>query len=133
LGLLVSELFLARILQGQDVPEQGDWGEGIFEWTLGKQKNHGKRIKEISRGAGTIQKDWAVVKSFDLREAFCIAVVGHEGWNNDPRAMVPYALTVSFEAVGANIPIYAPMAQAQVSIEVPAQLVEIPIQVGQAV
>jgi len=72
--------------------------EDIFKWTLGKQKNHGK-IKDVSRGAGTIQKDWTVVKSFELRESFCIAVVGHQGWNNDPDASVPYSLVVSFEAI----------------------------------
>ena len=74
--------FLNRILKEYDAPEDAEKGEGIFTWTLGKQKNH-KTIKEISRSAGTIQKDWTIVKSFELREAFCIAVVGHEGWNND--------------------------------------------------
>jgi len=91
--------------------------EDIFKWTLGKQKNHGK-IKDVSRGAGTIQKDWTVVKSFELRESFCIAVVGHQGWNNDPDASVPYSLVVSFEAIQANVQIYQEISLAQVQMEV---------------
>ncbi|MBD1808102.1 S8 family peptidase [Microcoleus sp. FACHB-SPT15] len=115
------ERFLERVLKEYDAPEDTDKGEGLFTWTLGKQKNH-KTIQNVSRSAGTIQKDWTVVKSFELTEAFCIAVVGHEGWNNDPDATAPYSLVVSFEAVEANIPIYAPLVEAQVEIEVEQQI-----------
>jgi hypothetical protein len=113
--------FLARILDKYDAPEDAEKGEGIFKWTLGKQNNHGI-IKDVSRSAGTLQKDWTTVKSFELTEAFCIAVVGHEGWNNDPDATVPYSLVVSFEAVGVNIPIYAPLVEAQIQTEVQPQI-----------
>ncbi|MBO1352018.1 MAG: S8 family peptidase [Hormoscilla sp. GUM202] len=111
------ESFHARLLKDRDAPEDAEPGEDIFKWTLGKQKNHGK-IKDVSRGAGTIQKDWTVVKSFELRESFCIAVVGHQGWNNDPDASVPYSLVVSFEAIQANVPIYQEISLAQVQMEV---------------
>ncbi|MGK7899922.1 MAG: S8 family peptidase [Hormoscilla sp.] len=111
------ESFLSRLLQEHDAPENADPGESIFKWTLGKQKNYGI-IKDVSRGAGTIQKDWTVVKSFELRESFCIAVVGHQGWNNDPDASVPYSLVVSFEAIQANVPIYQEISSAQVQMEV---------------
>ncbi|MBD1898395.1 S8 family peptidase [Trichocoleus sp. DQ-A3] len=113
--------FLARILDKYDAPEDAEKGEGIFKWTLGKQNNHGI-IRDVSRSAGTIQKDWTTVKSFELTEAFCIAVVGHEGWNNDPNAEVPYSLVVSFEALGVNIPIYTALVEAQVEIEVEQQV-----------
>jgi hypothetical protein len=99
------EHFLERILKEYDAPEDAEKGEGIFKWMLGKQNNHGI-IKDVSRSAGTIQKDWAIVDSFKLTEAFSIAVVGHEGWNNDPEASVPYSLVVSFEATEVGIPIY---------------------------
>jgi hypothetical protein len=112
-----SESFLARILKEYDAPEDAEKGEGLFRWTLGKQKNYGN-IKDVSRSAGTIQKDWTVVKSYNLREAFCIAVVGHEGWNNDPNASVPYSLVVSFEAIENNISIYEEFVEAQVEVEV---------------
>ena len=109
------ERFLKRLLKEYDSPT--DKAEG-FKWTLGKRaKNHGK-IEGVSRSAGTIQKDWTVVNSFELTEAFCIAVVGHEGWNNDPEAEAPYSLVVSFEALETNIEIYNTFVQAQVELEV---------------
>ncbi|PSB07189.1 subtilase family protease [Pleurocapsa sp. CCALA 161] len=116
-----SDCFLNRILKEYDAPENSEKGEGLFTWTLGKQKNH-KTIKEISRSAGTIQKDWTIVKSYQLREAFCIAVVGHEGWDNNPDASVPYSLVVSFEALNASVPIYSSMVEAQIPLEVETEL-----------
>jgi Subtilase family len=116
------EKFLARILKEYDAPEDAEKGEEGFKWTIGKRaKNYGK-IDGISRSAGTVQKDWTVVKSFELREAFCIAVVGHEGWNNDPDAEAPYSLVISFEALASNIPIYTTFIEAQVAIEVEQQV-----------
>jgi len=120
--------FLARVLKESEASEDSEKGEGLFKWMLGKQNNHGI-IKDVSRSAGTIQKDWTIVNSFELTEAFSIAVVGHEGWNNDPEASVPYSLVVSFEAIQADIEIYAPVAEAQVPIEVEQQ-VEIQSMVG---
>lgn len=111
------ERFLKRILKEYDAPEDAEKGEGIFKWMLGKQNNHGI-IKDVSRSAGTIQKDWAVVDSFELTEAFSIAVVGHEGWNNDPEASVPYSLVVSFEAIQVDIPIYTSIVEAQIETEI---------------
>lgn len=120
------ERFLQRILKGYDAPEDSSKGEGLFNWALGKQSNYGL-IKDVSRSTGTIQKDWAVVKSFQLREAFCIAVVGHQGWNNDPEAQAPYSLVVSFEAIGIELPLYTEFVEAQqVGIEIEEQ-VQIPI------
>lgn len=116
------EKFLARILKEYDASEDAEKGEEVFQWTIGKKaKNYGK-INGVSRSAGTVQKDWTVVKSFQLREAFCIAVVGHEGWNNDPDAEAPYSLVISFEALASNIPIYTPFVEAQVVIEVDQQV-----------
>lgn len=121
-----SKHFLGRVLANYNVPENAEKGDDLFTWTLGKEK-HYKSIKNVSRSIGTIQKDWAFVKSYDLREAFCIAVVGHEGWNNDPFAEVPYSLVVSFEAIQADIPIYTPIVEAQIETEVQTET-EIEIQ-----
>jgi hypothetical protein len=114
--------FLARTLKEYDATENTEKGETVFQWTIGKRaKNYGK-IDGVSRNAGTIQKDWTVVKSFELREAFCIAVVGHEGWNNDPDAEAPYSLVISFEALASNILVYTPFVEAQVAIELQQQV-----------
>jgi hypothetical protein len=41
-----------------------------------------------------------------LPESFCIAVVGHKGWSQDPDSAARYAIAVSFEILGREIPIY---------------------------
>jgi hypothetical protein len=114
--------FLKGILDKYEASDEQEDGSGLFDWTLGKNKNHGRRVRDTSRGNGTVQKDWAIVKSFDLRDAFCIAVVAHKGWNNDPTAQVPYALTASFEIINSEIPIYNSFVQAQVSLQVQQQV-----------
>jgi hypothetical protein len=118
----VPERFLERVLKEYEAPpELEEKGRG-FKWVLGKQKKP-RQAHSFSRQGGTLQKDWAIVKSYDLRESFCIAVVGHEGWNNDPSATVPYALVVSFEAVDTNISIYTPIAIVQkVSTQVETEI-----------
>ncbi|MNL85617.1 hypothetical protein D3C87_2139890 [compost metagenome] len=51
-----------------------------------------------------MQKDWAIIKSNQLTDSFCIAVRGHKGW--DANEAAKYSLVVSFEAVGQDIKIY---------------------------
>jgi hypothetical protein len=109
--------FLEKILREYEAPLNTEKSTEGFKWVLGQRKDWGQ-VKVTSRNVGTLQKDWAVVKSFDLRESFCIAVVGHQGWNNDPTAQVPYSLVVSFEAINSEIPIYTSFVEAQVSSEV---------------
>jgi len=94
--------FRARALKDYETEEEGD---SNFGWTLGTHPGHGI-IKGAKRSSGTVQKDWAVKKSSSLPESFCIAVVGHEGWSLDPDATAQYALCVSFEILGKQIPIY---------------------------
>lgn len=94
--------FRARALKNHDTEETGD---SNFGWTLGSGPGHGI-IKNAKRSSGTVQKDWAIKKSSLLPESFCIAVVGHEGWNHDPDSTARYALAVSFEILGQEIPIY---------------------------
>jgi len=124
----LSDAFLKRVLKNHETSDDSD-NDGLFSWTLGLQKNYGNKVRDTSRSVGTIQKDWATIKSFDLREKFCIAVVAHQGWNNDPTAQVPYALTVSFEVVGTEVPIYGPFVEAQVDLIEPP----INVQVQQSV
>jgi len=74
-------------------------------WTLGAQDGHGT-IRGLARGNGTVQKDWAILKLYQLPETFCIAVRGHKGWSHDPGAEARYALAVSFEVLGQEVEIY---------------------------
>ncbi len=123
--------FLEKVLKEyNEAPKDAEKGEGLFDWTLGRRQSRPNgdgerktngidgRVKKLSRSTGTIQKDWAIVKSFDLRKPFCIAVVGHEGWNNDPTSQVPYSLVVSFEAINSEISIYNAFVQVEKSLQV---------------
>lgn len=115
------ERFLEKVLKEYESPSDAEKSKEGFNWTLGQRKDWGL-VKDTSRSIGTLQKDWAVVKSFNLRESFCVAVVGHRGWNNDPTAQVPYSLVVSFEAINSEIPIYTSFVEAQIPLEVQQQV-----------
>ena len=95
-------------------------------WTLNEQPKWGL-IRDTKRSNGTVQKDWAVVKSNTLPDHFCIAVVGHQGWSRDPDSSAKYALAVTLEIMGQEISIYDPLRtaiielQAQVAVEAEAE------------
>lgn len=74
-------------------------------------------IRSTKRNNGTVQKDWAVVKSNTLPQDFCIAVVGHEGWSRDPDATANYSLVVTFEILGQEIPIYEVLRTAVIELQ----------------
>jgi hypothetical protein len=80
----------------------------VLPWTLHEQSGAG-HIRSARRNSGTVQKDWAVVKSNALPEHFCIAVVGHEGWSHDPDATAQYCLAVTLEIQGQEVTIYDPL------------------------
>lgn len=134
------EQFLEQILKEYEAPEDTEKGDKLFQWTLGKRqaklidgsatstKGIDGIVKELSRSTGTIQKDWAIAKSFELREGFCIAVVGHEGWNKEPEAKVPFALTVSFEAINSDIEVYSPFTEVENQARAEAKLQQISVQ-----
>lgn len=116
--------FLHRVLSEYDAPEEAEKGDKVFRWTLGKRqfkptngqtqpKGIDGMVKELSRSRGTVQKDWATVKSYELREGFCIAIVGHTGWNQDTNAEVPFALAVSFEALNSGVEVYNSFVEAE--------------------
>jgi len=118
------DLFRRRALK--DDGSAGTAGDTL-PWTLQKRSTDGT-IRGVSRNAGTVQKDWATVKSNALPESFCIAVVGHQGWSKDPDSTAAYALTVSFESLGQEISIYEDLRvaveelQAELEAEVEAEV-----------
>ena len=120
------ESFRLRALKDQE-DEQLARGTNI-PWMLHENPKWGT-IRGIKRNSGTIQKDWAVVKSNTLPESFCIAVVGHAGWSKDPASSARYAMAVSFEVLGKEIPIYEDLRvaldelQAEIEAEVQAEAV----------
>ncbi|MGV8093218.1 MAG: S8 family peptidase [Mangrovibacterium sp.] len=90
----------------------------VYPWKI-KSKSDGG-VKGITRSNSTIQKDWAVIKSFQLPREISIAVRAHKGWDKNAEA-IPYALTVSLEVLNVKVPIYE-----QIRIE---NEIEIPVQV----
>lgn len=106
-----AETFARRIFEtGSIIDDDGD-----FNWVLGEAINRGAS-EGYSRKNGTLQKDWCVIRSHQLSDAFCIAVRGHKGWGGIFKAK--YSLAVSFEAINQDIPIYEPIrAEVEVTIE----------------
>jgi hypothetical protein len=88
----------------------------VLPWTLHEKSDAGF-IRSARRNSGTVQKDWAVVKSNALPESFCIAVVGHEGWSRDPDSTAQYCLAVTIEIQGQEIVIYDPLRVAVEELE----------------
>ena len=99
------ESFRRRALKDQDGDDNAVQGTTL-RWTLGVRKDHGD-IEGAKRGSGTVQKDWAIVKSNALPDNFCVAVMGHQGWSQDPDSEAHYSLAVSFEITGREVPIYS--------------------------
>ncbi|MEM7155516.1 MAG: S8 family peptidase [Myxococcota bacterium] len=97
------ESFVARALHERG-DSTGDRGSAI-PWFLDMRSDHGT-VSGVRRNRGTVQKDWAVLASHALPRDFCVAVVGHEGWNKHPEASVPYAICVTMEALETSIPVY---------------------------
>jgi len=99
--------FRTRSLREDDQDEVAKDGN-VLPWAL-HEKNGDGLIRSARRNSGTVQKDWAVVKSNALPEHFCIAVVGHKGWSHDPDASAQYCLAVTLEIQGQEITIYDPL------------------------
>lgn len=98
------ERFRVRAMKDQN--EERDLANGTpIPWMLDTKSGCGV-VRGVKRSAGTVQKDWAIVKSNQLPDDFCVAIVGHKGWSRDPDSSARYALAVSFEVIGQEVPIY---------------------------
>lgn len=107
-----SEIFAGRMIElannehtDNDDESEGPTSLGAIQWAIRERSDWG--IRGVSRNNGTVQKDWVIIKSHELAEEFCIAVIGHAGWAKDVEASVPYSLVISFEAVNQDIEIYS--------------------------
>ena len=100
--------FLRRVMQqAVEVGTEADVNKGDpIPWMI-RERNDWGHIKDFSRDRGTVQKDWASVKSYELPKTFSIAVIGHKGWSALGDDIVPYSLVVSFEAVNQDVPLYS--------------------------
>jgi hypothetical protein len=118
------EAFRTRALKD----DSAHMNEGTpFGWVIQTRSDWGE-LPGVQRNASTVQKDWAMIKSNALPDDFCIAVRGHRGWSRDPESVATYGLVASFEIVGQEIEIYAPLRtavlelQSQLEAEVESEL-----------
>ena len=114
LGESIASFRVRALKEAQD-------GENIqpgatLPWVLQGKSDDGL-IRGTKRNNGTVQKDWAVVKSNTLPEDFCIAVVGHKGWSRDPDSTASYSLAVTFETLGQEIAIYDALRTAVIELQ----------------
>lgn len=106
-----------RVRAMKDEENEGEPLPGsTLPWTLQDSSTTGL-IRNTRRNSGTVQKDWAIVKSNTLPDHFCIAVRGHQGWSHDPDTTARYALAVTFEIVGQEISIYDPLRTAVIELQ----------------
>ena len=114
--------FRVRAIKATENGEEALPGS-VLPWVLHEASNFGV-IRDTKRSNGTVQKDWAVVKSNTLPDHFCIGVVGHQGWSHDPDSAARYALAVTLEILGQEIVIYEPLRTAAIELqaEVEAEL-----------
>jgi hypothetical protein len=106
-----------RVRAMKDEENQGEPLPGsTLPWTLHEKSNSGL-IRDTRRNSGTVQKDWAIVKSNTLPDHFCISVRGHQGWSHDPDTAARYVLAVTFEIVGQEISIYDPLRTAIIELQ----------------
>lgn len=94
---------MLKELDGEELEDTSD-SDGVIQWMIRERNNWGE-VKGINRNNSSVQKDWVILKSHLLPEEISFAVRGHKGWdvNQNP---IPYALTVSIEVLGEDIPIY---------------------------
>jgi hypothetical protein len=111
-GELFSDFRDRAVKRDADPPRS----PGALGWVIESRGNWGA-IPDIRRNVGTVQKDWAIVKSNALPEDICIAVRGHQGWSRDPEAAARYSLAVSFEILGLEIPIYEQLRTAVLELQ----------------
>jgi hypothetical protein len=115
-----EEVFKERVFE----TDKSIRDDGAFKWAIREQDNWGD-FKGFNRKSQTLQKDWCVVKSSQLNDAFCVAVRGHKGWGGLFKAK--YALAVSFEAIDQNIEIYEQIRIANLVVEVETEEVQVEI------
>lgn len=115
-----EDVFKQRIFE-TDKSIQDD---GTFKWAIREQDNWGD-FKGFNRKGQTLQKDWCVVKSSQMNDAFCVAVRGHKGWGSIFKAK--YALAISFEAIEQNIEIYEQIRLANIQVEIETDEVRVEI------
>tara|TARA_R110002050_G_scaffold299775_1_gene466344 strand:- start:821 stop:3283 length:2463 start_codon:yes stop_codon:yes gene_type:complete len=113
--------FTARVIKEIEEEEiEHIKGSGtIIPWKIRENKDWGK-VQDLSRNNSTTQKDWAIIKSYQLPEELNFSVRGHKSWDKNFEP-VPFALVVSIEALNENIDVYESI-RIENEIELPVEV-----------
>lgn len=133
------EVFQERIINitendDDEVEEEANEAEEVqaeqvkyeeLPWKIRERGNLGT-YSHIKRQDNTVQKDWLVMKSYNIPAQIAVAVMGHKGWSIDLEEKIPYVLMVSFEIFNSEIDIYNLIRiENNIEIETPNEI-EIP-------
>lgn len=92
-----------------------------INWKI-KNRSHLGAVQDINRTNSSLQKDWTILKSYELPEEISFAIRGHRGWDKN-KMEIPYAITVSLEILGADIPIYEALRiENEIGIEIETEV-----------
>jgi Subtilase family len=89
---------------GNDLVNDNE-NQDTIHWKIRERSDYGK-VNDFKRQDSTLQKDWYILKSNQLPEELSFAIIGHKGWEEDLSKTVPFAISVSIEALENSIPIY---------------------------
>src|SRR5699024_10291950 len=81
-------------LEGEKLEKPGSKPDGTIKWKIRERNNWG--IPDINRNNSSLQKDWVILKSYQLPKTLYFSVNAHKGWDTN-KEPIPYALVVSLE------------------------------------
>lgn len=90
--------------EGDEIEDPVDDAKNM-QWQIRENVQWGS-VKGLRRQDSSLQKDWVILKAYQMPENFSIAVIGHQGWEKDIFDKAPYAIAVSFEVLEAEVEIY---------------------------
>jgi len=90
-----------------------------FNWKIKRRVDYGA-VKGINRNYSSLQKDWAIIKSFQLHDEISFAVRAHSGWDKN-KEEIPYSIVVSMEVLDESVPIYE-LIRIENEIEIPISI-----------
>ena len=117
-----QENFIKRVvkeIEDQEIQIPENVERNIIPWKIRENKDWGT-VEGFSRNNSTVQKDWAIIKSFDLPEELSFSVRGHKSWDKNFEP-VPFAIVVSIEVLNENIDVYESI-RIENEIELPVEI-----------
>jgi hypothetical protein len=97
--------YVLKEIEEDDTTYDIDVRNGMSGWNWKIKSNSRGSVDGISRTNSTVQKDWTIIKSYELPNDISLAVRGHKGWDKE-NGEISYSLVVSIEVLNSNLEIY---------------------------